>query len=175
VHHVSWAEGAQQQQLGTPEQQHDSSQYGSSSSNSSPTRSDLHATVIEPMPVTVPLSSVPTAALGVSTAEEKAQKLGTASNGSMVASTAASSKTGRLSQLLDAEKAKAQKAKLHINRPRQVSRHTLTVPSSNPHACQVACTNCAAFEPVAEHVNARVLVAVPWLLPVTKRLPAIST
>jgi hypothetical protein len=84
-----------------------------------PPRSDLHAVVVEPLHPTVPLSSIPCAALGVATAEEKA-KASHACSQESAALSAGSSISGALSQLKEKEKAKAEDLKLRFNRPRQV-------------------------------------------------------
>jgi len=87
--------------------------------NSSPGRPDLCATVIEPMHITVPLSSIPPETLEVAADQDKA-RLSRSSKDSG-ATTVISGKTGRLSQLLAAERAKAAEVGLRINRPRQVT------------------------------------------------------
>lgn len=116
VHHVSFADAGS---VPIPGQQSPIS----SSTSSSPARPDLQATIIEPPRtpvVTVPLSSVPAEVLDGSPAKQTAHgHLRNSSRGSTT--TAASTKTGRLSQLIESEKAKAEDFKLHMNRPRQVT------------------------------------------------------
>lgn len=115
MHHVSFADAAPAAGRQSP--------ITSSSCSSSPARSDLHATIIVPSPtptVTLPLSSVPSEVLeGPAERQAAHAPLGKSSMGS--GTTAASTKTGRFSQLIEAEKSKAEEIKLHINRPRQVT------------------------------------------------------
>lgn len=158
--HVSFA-GAVQRQPESSTDLQNSSHYASSSSNSSPARSDLHATIIEPMSRTVPLSSVPCQALGVKTAEEKAQKQGKAGHGSVDASTAVSNKTGRLSQLMEAERAKAEELKLQFNRPKQVRLYA----TSEQQRRQVFCFHSPGRHRFLDSCNAQDAGSAVYIMP----------
>lgn len=126
-------------------------QHLATSNAHAPPQSDLQATIIEPLHETVPLSALPGSALTTdSSANAKQQHSSTSSTTSSSSSatvplsalttdgsanakqhssassttsssSAMTAKTGRLSQLVAAEKAKVAEAGLHINRPRQVT------------------------------------------------------
>lgn len=118
MHHVSFADAGPAPTGAS--RQHSPGGSSNGCCSSSPARPDLQATVIEPPHEMVPLSSVPTKMLGVKHEQQKPHaQLGKSSSGS--GTTAASTKTGRFSQLVEAERSKAEEIKLHINRPRQVT------------------------------------------------------